>query len=230
MRKIFYFILITFVFSCKENPKNNQNNGAIKKEKEISKLPFGNQHITNFNFLNNMWMDDYEDKELQLATNFLYLDNLNLQKIKLNIEIHSVAQKYFMLQGGIIEEMKTKSIYNSLYFLQAENEYKLYYASSEPKKNENERFRNQILGYLVTLDNDNNLIDNIIFNLIAYSSIEYSDRWSFLNTRLSYINDFKEIFIYDFMSKEWDMSYEYKLMEKSKYEISQKGKFIQQEE
>jgi len=231
------FILLFFVllFSC----KNEKKSISIKEEQVVQKLeqkgdlkqdlinnlPFGNYEITQYPFKKNVWLDDFENKKLQKATKFLFKDDYdNFDSLKFEkLKIQAKQGNYFLLYGTELEieqEIKTN---NTAYLISKNNLFSIYFVEVEISDIKNNIFKNQKGGYIITADNKDKIIDNIKFNQILYNDNEKTERWNFANIRISYMDKSKTISIYDFLIKEWDLNYEFKLISEAKYKIDVNG-------
>lgn len=238
MKKIIYFLTALVFFTCYKKNNTITYNEKEKKPIEesnfnndslVKKISFGNLELTKYKFPKKIWINDLNDKFLQNATKPLYKDDYeNFKNIKIEkLNILPIKSKYILLNS---DEINTKEEYNSeniLYLLTKSHNYNLYYLEVEITDIENNLFENQKGGFLVTIDDNNNkIIDKVKFNHNLYYTKESTDRWNFLNLKLSYIDKAEKITSHSFLCKEWDLSFEFKLIETNSYQIDKKGKII----
>ncbi|WP_452219458.1 hypothetical protein [Lacinutrix salivirga] len=235
MKKTLFLICIIFFVSCKTENRFNKiqenpitQNNPKKQRKLFDSLPFGNPKLKSYPFKKNTWIDDLNNKDLQDATIFLYEDDYKKFKNikKQGLKTLPSKNKYFLLNN---KELNTTEQYNSngnLYLLFENISYRLCYLEVEITDIENNLFENQKGGFLITLDNNDNIIDKKKFNQNLYNTKESTERWNFSNLKLSYIDKEKVITTYTFLCKEWDLNYEFKLINTIKYKINNNGLFL----
>ena len=237
MKKTLIFLIIILLNSCKnENIKAllQIKPIAIKEKgstnKKVDNLPFGNIEVTKYPFKKEIWYDDYDDKSLQKITKTIDLesDSIRLLKVKFNMKIGIPKKEYnyYTLKDEKIKRIDDSKIIDVFYLLNKNDIFSIYYVGATVFDIENKLFENKYSWYIITLDKNNHLIDFIKFYNVEYSKEEYSDRWNFCNKRISYIDKHKIISVYNFICKEWDISYEYKLESMYKYQITESGKIV----
>jgi len=250
MKKLFFILNIIFLglVSCDNNLKHrvnvNKKDTILKKihKKEFNRkgtnhLPFGYSVVSKYFFENDKWYDDENNVKIQELTTGVYKISNSIKTKRdtvSKIHINKIIKHYTYFSYNN-KKYKYKVMLDSiidLYLLYQSKKYDVYFANINIKYYDNVLF-DRLEGeesYLLTVK-DGYCIESLLFSRDITSKKDVLSQrdidhllTSYSNFTASYIDTNKIITTINFKRKEWDMSYEYQLVNKEKYQITEEGK------
>ena len=215
-------LIFLFLMSC----QSTEN----KTQLQTDSLPIGNNYLLSFPFYQSEWLDDVE------------IDSLGFVVEAFDPEESKLSNKYFNLSHQLYDTsffyktLKDSTVYlqqgltSSPYYLVATNEmYSLYYTEVYLKNSNHKVHADSInIGYLITMNSKNDLIDAIQVNAeVEYNATdEYLGAMYVQNQKTFFLSKQSTLWVYDFIRKLNPINTEYSLLRKKQYYISNKGLFI----